>query len=148
MQMKMRVKEGNVSPDNVDINRSGHKDWCICGCCKKEIREIDCLCCQEVAAISEVNFSGNQCITMSKQFQTLCLEKLVVKMFWLHYMKLKEENKTKSKTDHCALLPLNNLYGEDIKNLGKERREFSYHLWKIRQHYPEANRQYILYNER
>ena len=54
MQIKIRV----VSSNNAEI-RTGHKDWCICGCCKKEIREIDCLCCQEVAAISEDNFEGN-----------------------------------------------------------------------------------------
>ena len=54
MQIKIRV----VSSNNAEI-RAGHKDWCICGCCKKEIREIDCLCCQEVAAISEDNFEGN-----------------------------------------------------------------------------------------
>ena len=30
----------NVPPNNVGINRAGHKDWCICGCCKEEIREI------------------------------------------------------------------------------------------------------------
>ena len=51
-------EEENVSPNNAEI-RAGNKDWCICGCCKKEIREIDCLCCQEVAAISEDNFEGN-----------------------------------------------------------------------------------------
>ena len=51
-------KEEKVSPKNAKI-RAGHKDWCICGCCKKEIREIDCLCCQQVAAISEDNFEDN-----------------------------------------------------------------------------------------
>ena len=71
-------EEENVSLNNVEINRIG-QDWCIYGRCKKEIREIDCLCCQEVAAISEENLEGNQCITMSKQFQTCCLEKLVLK---------------------------------------------------------------------
>ena len=56
----------NVSPNNAGINRIGYKDWCICRCCKKEIREIDCSCCQEVAAISDENFEGNQCITFPK----------------------------------------------------------------------------------
>ena len=51
-------EEENVSPNNAEI-RAGNKDWCICGCCKKEIREIDCLCCQEIAAISEDNFEHN-----------------------------------------------------------------------------------------
>ena len=72
------IGEESVFPNNVEINRAGHKEWCIFGNCKKEIREIDCLFCQEVAAISEENFEENQCITMSKQFQKkLYLEKLV-----------------------------------------------------------------------
>ena len=71
-------EEGNVSPNNAEINRTGYKDWCICGRCKKEIREIDSLCYQEVAAITEENVEGNQYITMSKQFQTLCMEKFVL----------------------------------------------------------------------
>ena len=72
-------KEEKVSPKNAEINRAGHKEWSICWRSKKEIREIDCLCCQEVTTISEENFKGNQCITMSKQFQRLCLEKHVLK---------------------------------------------------------------------
>jgi len=70
--------DDELSP-NSEIKRSGHKNWCVCGNCKKELREIDCLCCQEVAAISEENFEGNQCITMSEQFQIFCLNKLVLK---------------------------------------------------------------------
>ena len=37
-------EEENVSPNNVEI-RAVHKDWCVCRCCKKEIRKMDCLCC-------------------------------------------------------------------------------------------------------
>ena len=47
-------------------------------------------------------------------------------------MKLKEtrlKKKTKSKADHCALLPINNLYGGYIKGLGKETGEFSHHVF-------------------
>ena len=58
MQIKIRVVSPNVSSNNAEI-RAGHKDWCIWECCEKEIREIDCLCCQEVAEISEDNFEGN-----------------------------------------------------------------------------------------
>ena len=68
------------SDDEDDANRrSGNKEWCQCGTCKKEIREIDCLCCQEVATISVDKFESQKCITLSQQFKTLCLEKLVLK---------------------------------------------------------------------
>ena len=55
---------------------SGHKEWCICGCCKIEIRETDCSCCQEVAAISE-----NKALKKINvlQCQSSCLEKRVLK---------------------------------------------------------------------
>ena len=43
--------------DDRELNRGrGNKDWCKCGCCKNKNREIDCLCCQEVYAISEDKF--------------------------------------------------------------------------------------------
>ena len=57
---------------------------------------------------------------MSKQFQTLCLEKFVLKnvLIGLHESKggpLEKENEI--KIDHYALPPINNLYGAYIKSL-------------------------------
>ena len=145
-------EEGNVSPNNAEINRTGHKDWYICGRCKKEIREIDSLCCQEVAAISEENFERNQCITMSKQFQTLCMEKLVlINVFvGLHEAKrdpFEKENKIKNRS--LRLAAYKQFVWWIYQSLGKGNRRVlpSCVLWKIRQHYPEANGQYVLFNE-
>ena len=41
-----------------ETSRAGNKLWCVCENCRTETREIDCLCCQEVAAISEEKFAG------------------------------------------------------------------------------------------
>ena len=71
--------EENVSPKIVEINRTGYKDWYICECCKMKIREIDCFCCQEVAAISEENLEGNQCITNVKAVPDTLHRKTCVK---------------------------------------------------------------------
>lgn len=38
--------------------RVGNTEWCSCGGCKEEKREIDCLCCREVDAITDEQFSG------------------------------------------------------------------------------------------
>ena len=96
-------------------------------------RDIDCLCCQEVPAISDKNFEGDHCITVSKQFQTLCLEKLVLKNVLVElHMKLKEislKKKMKSKVDHCTLLSIYNFYGGYIEDLGKKTGEFSHHVF-------------------
>ena len=42
MTVKVKVKE-----------RTGNTTWCECCKCKAEKREIDCLCCQVVAALNE-----------------------------------------------------------------------------------------------
>ena len=48
-------EEENISPNNTEIKRAGHKDWCTCRRCKKIIREIDCLCCQEVRGHPQIH---------------------------------------------------------------------------------------------
>ena len=47
--------ENNTLKDKVRI---GNLTWCLCGECCIEQREIDCLCCQEVSAITEGKFEG------------------------------------------------------------------------------------------
>ena len=93
------ARESDILPDQLtsddedDANRrSGNKEWCQCGTCKKEIREIDCLCCQEVADISDEKFESQKCITLSQQFKTPCLENLVLKnvLVGLHETKVKQ----------------------------------------------------------
>ena len=80
------ASESNILPDELSSDdeehanrRSRNKEWCQCGTCKKEICEIDSLCCQEVAAISDDKFKSQKWITLTQQFKTLCLEKLVLK---------------------------------------------------------------------
>ena len=47
------------------VSRVCNREWCTCHECKEEAREIDCLCCQEVAALNffltmvELNVSLN-----------------------------------------------------------------------------------------
>lgn len=42
--------------------RVGNTVWCKCESCHSEDRELDCLCCQEVAAIAEEKFTGKRLI--------------------------------------------------------------------------------------
>ena len=39
------------STENIEQRNTLH--WCKCGSCRKEFREIDCLCCEEMLAIRE-----------------------------------------------------------------------------------------------
>ena len=109
------LPEELCSDDEDDANRrSGYREWCQCETCKKGIREIDCLCCQEVAAISDNKFESQKCITLSQQFKTLSLEKLVLKnvLVGLHETREIHLRKMESKAiDRYVLRRTNNLYG-------------------------------------
>ena len=50
--------------DHQETSRAGNKLWCACEKCRTETREVDCLCCQEVAAISEEKFAGKSNFTI------------------------------------------------------------------------------------
>ena len=41
-------------------SRAGSNVWCKCDQCHCEKREIDCLCCKEVAALGDEKFAGNK----------------------------------------------------------------------------------------
>ena len=38
------------------LDRVTRNNWCFCNDCRKEEREIDCLCCRDVTAISESQY--------------------------------------------------------------------------------------------
>ena len=153
------ASESDILPDELssddkdDANRrSGNKEWCQCGTYKKEIREIDCLCCQDVAAISDDKFESQKCITLSRQFKTLCLEKLVLKnvLVGLHETRgdpLEKDGKLSNGSLRFAA------YKQFIwwvfERLGKNNRRVipSFVVWTIRKLYPEANGQYVRFNE-
>ena len=86
---------------------------------------------------------------MSKQFQTLCLEKLVLKnvLVGLHEAKgdpPEKENEIKNRLSRFAI------YKQFVwwiyQRLGRGNRRVlpSCILWKIREHYPKANGRYVL----
>ena len=51
-------KEGKEEVEVELEKRVGGEDWCNCGDCRVEEREVDCLCCQGELAISEEKFNG------------------------------------------------------------------------------------------
>ena len=55
-------------------------DWCTCGNCKNEKREIDCLFCQEVDCLKGI-FHNEQVkgAVMFEEFKSLRLNKVVLK---------------------------------------------------------------------
>ena len=48
-----KTKHTHASSVDLLHNRIGNLDWCKCGHCKNEAREIDCLCYREVDALAK-----------------------------------------------------------------------------------------------
>ena len=59
--------------------RTGNTTWCEYCKCKAGKREIDRLCCQEVAALNKkFDKLAVKCITEAEEFQTFCINKAVL----------------------------------------------------------------------
>lgn len=131
--------------------RVGKLVWCKCQKCKEEMREIDCLCCQEVAALNSKFDAENMCcILESREFETLCLNESVLKnvLTGLHV------SRGDYLEDVCTNRSLRYAsYKQFIwwifKSLGKGNRRVipSCVIWKIRNTYPESDGQYTLYSD-
>ena len=62
-----------------ESSRVGNLEWCKCGECNIEKREIDCLFCQEVDALSgKFDRENMSCVIISIEFETFCINKLVL----------------------------------------------------------------------
>ena len=146
-------KSSSEEDYSVEKPRVGNNEWCKCGGnCKIEKRNIDCLCCQEVHALNSKfdaeNYIG--CITESKDFETLCNNKTVLEnvLVGLHEKRGEylEENTSNRSLRYAA-------YRQFIrwvfKRLGKGNRRVipSCALWKIREHFPEPDEEYVEYSE-
>ena len=157
------LDSSDISPDDLsetcedederELNRRrGSKDWCKCGCCKKENTEIDCLCCQEVYAISEDKFENHNCITLATEFKTLCLAKFVLKnvLVGLHETgedPLEKESELTNRSLRFAAYKQFIWWIFQRLGKGSKRVILSCVVWNIRKLYPEANGQYVLFNE-
>ena len=48
----------NQGTNTQELDRVTRNNWCLCNECRKEKREIDCLCCHDVTAISDSQYEG------------------------------------------------------------------------------------------
>ena len=131
--------------------RSGSLDWCECWGCQIETREIDCLCCLEVAALNEKLDEGDfECIVDSPKFSKMCLDEDILGnvLTGLH----------ETRGDHLEEIPSNRslryaAYRQfswwAFNRLGKNNRRVlpSCILWKIRNTFPDPDGQYTKYKE-
>ena len=136
---------------NDQLGRVGNKDWCKCGQCKTEIREIDSLCCTEVPAILD-KFEGKKCITLAYEFELLCLNKTILKnvLVGLHETRGDPLENDKDLQSRSPRFPA---YKQFIwwifQHLGKRNRRVipSCVVWSIRKLFPEADGQYTRFKE-
>ena len=132
-------------------SRVGNLEWCKCGECNIEKREIDCLCCQEVDALnSKFDRENMSCVIKSIEFETLCINKLVLEnvLTGLHESRGDHMEKTWSNRS-LRYAAYKQFIWWVFKSVGKGNRRVipSCALWRIRKLYPEPNREYTLYSE-
>ena len=73
-------KSVEIESERQNETRFKNLDRCNCGNCKNEKREIDCLCYQEVDALTGIFHNEKfKCAVMCKEFKTFCLNKVVLK---------------------------------------------------------------------
>ena len=110
------------------MGRVANKDWCKCGQCKREIREIDSLCCTEVPAIIEDKFEGKKCITLAHEFELLCLRKIILKQVLVGLHKTRGD-------------PLEN--DKDLKNRSLRFGDYKLFIWWFFENFGKGNRRVI-----
>lgn len=144
--------EGDPSDNDIPGPRVGNKEWCKCGYCKKETRQIDSLCCIEVPAIDEEKFEGKKCITLAEEFNLLCGNKTVLKnvLVSLHETRgdpLEKEAEIKNQSIRFAACK--QFIWWVFQRLGKGNRRVipSCVVWNIRKKFPEATGQYTRFKE-
>ena len=124
----------------------------MCLKCKVEEREIDCLSCQELAALNEkLDVEKNAtCITEAEEFKTFCLNKVVLQnvLVGLHdargdYLQEKTSNRSYNFASYKQFT------WWVYKSLGKgNRRVIPFCvLWSIQNLFPEPDNKYALLSE-
>ena len=71
--------------------RLGHTNWCRYGRCLPIKKEIECVCCQEVAA-SDAKRSEQEslaCVTYHSEFEVVCLRKSVLEVAMVAYQEFR-----------------------------------------------------------
>ena len=123
-------EDENDSESKTNLEKSsrvGNLEWCKCGECNIEKREIDCLCYQN----SKFDCENMSCVIKSIEFETLCINKLVLEnvLTGLHESRGDHMEKTWSNRYlRCSL------QAWVFKSLGKGNRRVipSCALWRIR----------------
>ena len=70
--------ESYVLPEDARTGRLANiSEWCRCRNCKDPVREVDCLCCVESAAVGTLR-GDRQCVTLHSDFEAVCLNRSVL----------------------------------------------------------------------
>ena len=136
---------------NEQETRVGKIDWCQCGNCRIEKREIDCLCCQEVDALnSKFDEENVSCIAKSIEFEILCTRKFVLENVLIGFHEIKGDHLEEIWSNRSLRYAAYKQFVWWVfKYLGKGNRRVlpSCVLWKIRDMYPQADNDYVLFSE-
>ena len=142
-------EDENDSGSKTNLEKSstvGYFEWCKCGECNIEKREIDCLSYQN----SKFDCENMSCVIKSIEFETLYINKFVLENILTGLHESRRDHMEKAWSNRSLRYAA---YKQFIwwvfKYLGKGNRRVisSCALRRIRKLYPEHNREYTLRSE-
>ncbi|XP_057310654.1 uncharacterized protein LOC130648616 [Hydractinia symbiolongicarpus] len=77
---KETYKSSDSEEDELNSSRLENLHWCTCTCCViyNCFTLVECKCCQEFFNLLNDKLKDNECITMHKDFEMLCLNRTVL----------------------------------------------------------------------
>lgn len=151
-------RENDDTNKNEQKPRKGNIDWCLCGGCKAMETEIESLCCLDTNEIMDEYFDGNQCISDSEGFESVCLSKHSLKaaITAKKYYKTKKDDPNNEQKPEQKPKPIPNeafryagyrqfvFWVYDNLEQGERKVIPSCAVWKIRERFKKAdNEKYV-----
>lgn len=130
----------------VEMKRIGNIGWCKCGRCKVMSTEKESFCCKEVMEIDEGRLEGKACISLTAEFEHVCLNQAVVKTALVAYNDFRRGVIKGTFDNKNMRFGCYKQYTYWIHNkLGKAIP--SCIIWSIRDKYPESTGNYVPFED-
>ena len=100
------VSSNDRSNEDLDSSRLENLHWCTCGHCCIMPSLVESKCCRECANLIEDKLDHVKCVAEHEEFETLCLNKIVLNTAFIQYRRY--------KNNYNLVKQMNNKYVNNI----------------------------------
>ena len=100
------VSSNDSSNEDFDSSRLENLHWCTCGHCCIMPSLVESKCCRECANLKEDKLDHVKCVAEHEEFETLCLNKIVLNTAFIQYRRY--------KNNYNLVKQMNNKYVNNI----------------------------------